>query len=1225
VRVALRFRVVFEKAQSGRENPSNRTGGVVASSYDAGMEERVERPEQASCDLGHVSRLRARLLRLRARARALLLARGAARIVGVFVPAMLILGLCDYFLRLPAALRVGIWVAGIVVLVQMVRRLILPAIRFCPSLSDLALRVESSSVGRADGLLASALELDPSDPRSREAVLRARERLDAIGPWHVLEPARSRTVLSAGMASLLGVVLLAALMPTLSLVGAQRLLLPMSSANWPQRTLVVDSTQVGAVHPLGVALDLSATLTRSARPAGQTRVVAMVRMIRDGTHGETVRLPMSAQGETDIYQRRVETSVEGDTEVALEYWFEADDGASEPRRVLLVATPEVAHATLSVQAPSYARRVLAGSDLAFVGRRDLGQGLDERAIAGPMLAGSTFEFDLRLTKPLASLAPGSPRPRWLDDLCAQNADCDVELAGDRVTVRGVLRASARVEVSLRDEHGLVNALPSAFHFDVVDDAPPVASVARPAHDESVLASAVVEIAGEASDDLALDSIALERVIARPPAGSQGAPPETDEGTREVIARRSLDGESPASRRRAQLTHELDLGDLALRPGDEVQIRALARDVFDLDGARHETSASSVRRLTIIDEAQMVERLRRDLDAIRDAAQRLDEAQARVERQLARLGAGEGLRQQQGAIAEQIGAQREAAERIGERMRRNRLADPALAGLIEDARGALDAAQEAAGEAEQRMSEAGEGTLDPEDARAIERAQREVRDELGRLAEMLSRGQDEWLMRRDVERLLQEQRRLAEQTASIGRRTAGRDASELTLEELSELDRIAQRQREASEQLEQTLDDLNERARQMSEADPAQASAMQQAADRGRRSQAAQAMREAAQQVQENQTGAAGRSQQEAMDALEEMLEDLESAQANRDAALRRVLASVIESIDGLIRQQEREIAALDAAQDLRGLDQGMVRLMTNTLGVLDQVRSQGEALASVADLLDDAIDAQQESIGHLRQAEIDPNSVRVGEETSLDLLKEARREAQRLEEEAGKREAARKQAELRKAYREALEQQVAIRGEVAPMAGQRLTRRQRQRARVLGEQQETLRQRLGEIRDQTEELEQSEMFAFAHERLDGLMSAAGDALRRGAPTPGTLRRQDSAVRLLQSILESLKDQQSEDDPFRDAASSSGGGQGGSGDQPLIPPMAELKLLRSMQEEALAWTRALDESDGASEEELAELAELQAELAEKGAAIIQKMSEQQQQRRGLEQMDKEGSR
>ncbi len=1187
----------------------------------------MDRQEQGSSDLEHVARLRARLLHLRARARALLLARGAAQIAGVFVPALLVLGLCDYFLRLPTALRTGLWAVGLVVLVQMVRRLIVPALRFRPSLSDLALRVEASAHGRADGLLASALELDPEDPRAREVIARARRRLDAIGPWHVLEPVRSRTVLSAGIASLLGLGILAVLMPTLSVVGAQRLLMPLAGATWPQRTVVVDSTQIGPVHPLGVALDLSATLTRSPRAPGQMRVVAMVRTIRNGEDARTMRLPMSAQGDTDVYQRRVETVADEDgSEAVLEYWFEADDGMSEPRRVLLVATPEVARATLRVEAPPYAREILAGSDLAFVGRRDLGRGLDERAIAGPMLAGSTFSFEVVLTKPVPAFGAASPRPSWLDDLCAQNADCKVELGGDRVQVRGVLRAPARIEVALRDEHGLVNALPSTFHFDVVEDAPPVASVAYPAHDERVLASAVVELVGEASDDLALESIALERVIARPPAGSQGAPAETDERTRAVIVRRSLQDESPASRRRAELTHQLDLAALELHPGDEVQIRTLAHDVFDLNGVRHEVVASSVRRLTIIDDVQMVEQLRQDLDAIRDAARRLDEAQARVERRLARLGADESVRRQQSSIGEQIGAQREASERIAERMRRNRLNDPALKGLIDDAREALDAAQRAAGRAEERIAEAASSDGgDPEQMRAIERAQREVRDELGRLAEMLDRGQDEWLMRRDVERLLEEQRRLAEQTASIGRRTTGRDTSELTLEELSELDRIAQRQREASEQLEQTLDDLNERARQMSEADPAQASAMQQAADRGRRSQAAQAMREAAQQIQENRTGAAGRNQQEVMDALQEMLEDLEEAQANRDAALRRVLASVIESIDGLIRRQERELAALDASQDARGLDQGMVRLMTNTLGVLDQVRSQGDALARVADLLDEAIEAQQESVGLLRAAQIDRVSVRMSEETSLTRLRQARAEARRLEEEAGKREAARKQAELRAAYREVLEQQIAIRGEVAPMVvSERLSRRQRQRARVLGEQQATLRRRLAEILEQTEELEQSAMFAFAHERLDALMEAASATLRRGAPTGRTLRRQDSAVRVLRSILESLKDRPSENDPFRDAAGTSGGGQGGSSEQPLIPPMAELKLLRSMQEEALAWTRALNEAGETTDDELEELAALQGELASRGAALIEKMS-QQQQRRGLEQMNEEGSR
>ncbi len=1186
-----------------------------------------------------IDRLEAALRHLRSRARSLLLGRALAVIVAVALGSIVGVALLDYFLRLPATLRWIAWMGGVVALVLGVRLLVLPALRFRPRLSDLALRVESTQEDRPAGWLASALDLDRNDSRSREAIEVAGAKLAEIGPWHVLEPGRSARFgvgFVAALAIALGGI---ALSPALARIGAERVLAPWSDVTWPKRTQIADATTTGEVHPLGVSLDLAANVTKTPAAAGQSRVVAMVRFVEDGVAGEAMRLPMTARADArsasqpasagELYQRRVETPEQAEGELSLEYWFVSLDDETEPRTIRLAPTPEVASANIDITPPTYAREIVAASDQFFSGTHDLGTGVDGRAIAGPILAGSRYELSVQLNKPVVALSPGADAPAWLGELLAKSAGATVELAGDSLLVTGSITDSSRIAVALRDQHGLVNALASAFSLDVVQDDTPAASVTAPAHDEGVLASAVLDLVGEASDDVALREVSLEHQIARRPGGSEGAPPEP-ETTTSIIAVRTLSEEPVSSRARASVAVELDLATLPLSSGDELWITAVASDIYAHDDMTHDPARSKVRRLMIIGEDQLVDRLRRDLDAIREAARLLDEAQARVERQINRLGTSEGARDQQASIGEQVQAQREAAERIAQRMQRNRLDDPALDGLVQDAAGALDAAAQAASEAarviEQSVEQGAEPGDNPELEREIENAQREVRDELGRLAEMLSRGQDEWLVRRGVERLLSEQRRLAEQTEAIGRSTAGRSASELSPQELSELDRIAQRQREAAEELEQTLDDLNERSRQLSEIDPSQSAAMQQAADRGRRSQAQESMRDAAEQVQQNQTGSAGQNQQSAIDALEEMIEDLDSASRNRDAALQRMLASVIESLEGLIKQQERELAALDQAvahDYFDELDDGMVRLYTNALGVHDQVRSQGADLESVAALLDLAISAQEVAIVSLRAEPVDEPGARDAEQVSLARLKEAKAEAERLQEEAAARDQARKLAELRAAYREVLEQQVALRAETEPLADQRLSRRERQTARTLGQQQDSLRVTLQEIRDNNQELADTAMFDYAHERLDALLESAAGDLQGGAPTGSTVRRQDSAVRILQSVIEAIRDAESQDDPFRDSGGSQSGGQSGgqSGqEEPLLPPAAELKLLRAMQAEALAWTRELDESPEPDATELEMLSELQTDLQTRGEELIEKLFQNQQ--GGLPNMEKE---
>lgn len=67
-------------------------------------------------------------------------------------------------------------------------------------------------------------------------------------------------------------------------------------------------------------------------------------------------------------------------------------------------------------------------------------------------------------------------------------------------------------------------------------------------------------------------------------------------------------------------------------------------------------------------------------------------------------------------------------------------------------------------------------------RAPRRAIRQARDELGRLISLLDSGQDGWVMRREIGRLLEEQRAAMGQTGEVGRETAGKSADELSAPE-----------------------------------------------------------------------------------------------------------------------------------------------------------------------------------------------------------------------------------------------------------------------------------------------------------------------------------------------------------------------------------------------------------------------------------------------------------
>lgn len=1182
------------------------------------------------------SRLAGPLTRLRERIRLVLIGRGAAELAALVLIGSLAVVLLDFVVRWPGAMRWIVWLAAFGGIVAGVRLLILPALRFRPSVVDVALRIEQTESGAPmRGLLASAVDLERSGAQTpgvaaelTSGVIERAER--TVRTVKLDELVRTKPATTAGLrlglvAVVLGVISLA--QPELARIGAARLALPWADVEWPKRTMV-SAVPADEVHALGRVLEVEALVTRTNRDAGETRVEVEYRV-----GGTTSRLRLTSQGRTatmdgtgdgtriegELFLTRLDLPHGGDTdEMPLEYRFITEDDRTPWQEVLLVTPPSIERATLTVEPPAYAARAIDPAGEIVVGSRSLGDGSDERGQVGPVLAGSRVTFEVKLNKP----ASFDSDPAWQAAWQASAREGVVTASEESLTLAGVAQEAVRLELLPTDRFGIQPAMAASFGVDVIEDAPPTAAVIEPRADEFVTPIAVVRLAGEGRDDLNLETLSLARSIARPPAGSAGAAPEPT-GEESTLAARTFDANGGVQRQ-ATVEHELDLATLALEPGDEVWVTALADDALSGTLAQRPTAASSVRRLRVISESELIDQTRDELNATRRAARRLDDQQAEVQRrtrdEVDPADAATGQRR----LTDQIERQAQLLDQLTERLDRNRVDDEALAQIVADAAEVMRGAASASAAGEQQLEQAAQQDSDsPEQEQAREEAieeageqQAEVRDRLGELSDLLDRGEDGWLVRRDVERLLEEQRELLERTEAVGSRTAGRSAEQLSPDDRSELERIAQRQRRAAERAQGVVDSLDERGRQLEEADPAAAQAMSEAAQQGRQAQLDQRLQEAAEQIQQNQTSNAAGAQQEAIDELEDILDRLDQAEQQREQTLRRILASAIESIEGLITQQERELQALAVAEangDARGLDDGMIALHGNTLGVLDLLRTGYRELAPASDLIESAATAQTQAIRVLRADPVDLGSAEEFERTSLARLRDALAEAERLEEEAQQRDRSRELAQLRAAYREQLEQQVALRAQTQPLVGQELGRRQQRELRSIGQRQETIRQALAEIRAGSEGLEESPMVAFGHDRLDALAVAIGERAARGQNDASLLRRQDQMISILQAIYESLDPEAGQSD-FRDQQQQQGGGQQGQGEgeQPLVPPLADLLLLREMQAQALEWTRALDEAQqvGASvtADELAELEGLQRSLAERAQLLLERESE-----------------
>lgn len=1207
-----------------------------------------------------VNALKARLSAIRARARCMLIVAGLCVLVCAGLAAVLSAGLLDYVVRLPMSMRIVFWLAGVAGLVIGVRKWILPGLGFKPELTEVALRLERTEEARAAGLtgvLTSGLELaeDTSEASeqtrgmARHVIEDAIKRFSGFRRASALSSTRVRHSLLTLFVCLMATAAIGLLSGVrMFAVGAERVLAPWSGVQWPKRTGVSDA-MTAAVHPLGTALPLRAALTRTDRLQGQTRVAAKYRVISDNGTTPVTRVLLTGQGRTiaindeftqpvnaELFERLIEPAALSSGAQArsshpaeLEYWFETDDDRTEAKRIKLVEPPAIVSATVKVNAPAYAAgsKDAGGKSTFVMGAVEVGTGNDQHAVVGPVLAGSEIELTLKLNKavPMPASEDDSAealtrRSEWFKTTMPGvdwgDAMPAATFGESQWTLKWTAAKSLRLPVRPVDEFGLKSQDEASYSIDVIEDRNATAAVIVPREDEPVLVTAVVELTGEGRDDVGVKSVELSRQAARAAKGSIGAAPEAN-GEFVSLATDAGKGQS------ATVATTLDVSKIEPlpKPGEEVWITAVVTDNYDLNGLKHEPVRSPARKLRIIKEEELIEQIRNELSAVRKIAIKLDDEQGDLKRQVGRGEISEEDRRHQAGLTQRIATQDEAIQRLERRAERNKLSDEALTGMLKDLsdllKGAAKDSEQAAGQmdaAARNQDESEKAKVTKEQAEPIEKAQESVREQLGRVAEALDRGEDSWLASRALQRVIQQQKDLKSQTDRMGEQTMGKKPEDLTTQERAELAQIAERQRQLSNQALKAIDQMGQRAEQMKKADPASAEAMKKAAERGRQEQVPQKMDDAAKNAEKNQTSEASREQQEAIDSMEQMAQDMNEAKKNKDAQLRRTLADVIQSLDRLITDQDEQIKAFAAAQPekkFEGLDAPMITLNQNTLDVFEKVKADRE-LAKLGETVNKAADQQAGGIKLLRGAPVNEEGVEKAEAESLRLLKLAREEAKKIQDQANKKDQDKKRDELKKVYRDELEAQAGIRGDTEPYIGKKVERKDRTRVRAIGDRQEALRLRLEELKKKTEELADAKVFEFAHERLELATSNAAKKLRAAVePDKTVARNQESAMRVLKSLLDALSDESLNDDEFKEDDGGGGGGGGGGGQKPpLIPPLVELKLLRGMQQEAADVTRVINESKDAGED-VGGLGGYQQKLADRGKELVKQLEKQQQ--------------
>ena len=1161
------------------------------------------------------------VVRLASLARALRVTGAVSSLVVLVVACVAGAAAVDAVVRFPAALR-GVILACIAFAVVVdLRRFVLPALRFRPQPVELALRIERMRPELA-GKLASAVEFELSGA-ARGSALAARAVRDAeersagaaLGRVMRLKPTVLRACAALGCA--VAVLAFAVVEPLSASIAARRVLAPWSDAVWPARTALEALVADGSVAARGRPFALRARMTQGE--AARERVRAEYRFTRDGAAGEWIEVALARQP-SGVFERFVDA--EGD---AVEVRFRTSDAVTDVAKVRLVAPPAVTSLRARIEPPAYASASVSAREV------DLGDGGDSRGIMrDPVLEGSAVRVDIRVSREVpvvAGAAADGARPSvmvtsaaagtgaGIDDTAEPSAramDVTVDPADPTLwTVSCEATAPTRISIQLVDADGIEADDEVVLAFDTLADRPPTATVAEPLQDESVVVDARIAMRSESRDDLALTKAGME-IATR--IGKDGAESLVFE---EPAA---IDGVSTEQ----TVERTLELARLKLSAGDSVVLRAYAEDAL----ASHGRVRSAPRVLRIVGEEEFERQIRGVFAGVRRDAMRVDERQGKARDALERDPAERGLGEAQAAVTDGAARMREAIEQAMERLERNGREEGVLSELAAQARelaGAAEARSAEANEAIEQAQAEPDATRREEALKDAAARQEAVREELEDLVGLLDRDQDAWVAKRRLEALANRIRQSARETDQAARRSNGETREQLSPDARAEIDALAERQQQAADEAEQVAEALRDRAQELKEADPEQARALEEAAQAMEDGKVREEMEQAAKDAERNRLAQSKEAQDRAASALQKAGEALSEDRKVRAEELARELESLADSIRRLITEAEDtrdEVALVDAsaeaADDRERAAIGAGKLSQNTRGVAGDARASGREAARVARTLDGAAASLGKVAGNLRAERYDADDTGLAMEAALKSLNDALSEAEEAAERAEQRAEQEKREELLTKYRDFLEREASIRAsteKIAPADAKPLARRELIESRRLGTVQEELRQAIEALRAAEDDVRSSDALVEMHDAIDAALVDAKDRLGAGKPAEAIAPVSD-AIDGLAAIVAALdeENQKQDDDPFGEQQGQEGqdGQQGGEGESAgTVPPAAEIKILRAMQESLAKRTRALAErADGldavARAQAIAELAARQQRIVELAGKIADKI-------------------
>ncbi len=767
---------------------------------------------------------------------------------------------------------------------------------------------------------------------------------------------------------------------------------------------------------------------------------------------------------------------------------------------------------------------------------------------------------------------------------------------------------------LRDLEGFENANAPRYEIRGIADLVPDVWIDEPPRDEDVTPTAMVPIKVGAKDDMGLREIRLQYKI-----GSDDKTPFT--------AIPLFDGKDRPQQHAVE--YKWELGGLKLQPGREITFHAEALDDYNLEGAH--VGRSITRKLTIVSPEEKTSELASQQGRLVDELDAAHKQQIQTHDQVQELKiqlqkAGElrfedidllkrleiEQRQINSRLSHPVEGVAARAESLLKELARNRINDPDMEQRLKGIATEIGIMQEdhlPTIEQEltnaRKLAQTKQGLTpeeNPEDkpksaktdapkSRDEETAlgkaednQQAVLDSLGDMLAQLS----EWRHHRDltgeVRELIGQQEDLNRETADVGKRTFGKSERQLSPQEQADLARLADRQRKQAQRISGLSKSFEDIAKELEKTSPQAAELLTDADDHLRQQAVAGNLRETANQLGRNQIGEATQQQQQALEDLSELSDILKNKSVSDTETLVKKLKQSREELEPLRKRQEELLRKVEEAEkiadpnererELERLRQEQQQIrreissMARRLRRL-QARGSGSSLRRASSRMEQAEQLLQED--QRNQAEQEQREV-------LDDLEQAERELaeeeRRAEEQLAREMLERIGDELKSMIaREQTVIEETNRLEALRRQESNWSRAQLKTLRDLAEVQRGLKTETDGL---VEVVKAAEVFALALKGAAREMEFAAKRLEDRQTDGETVARESAAKNRFTDLIAALEPDKPKktEDPAQDGGG--GGAAANAGPQgEAIPHIAQLKMLKTLQEDLIRRTETLD--------------------------------------------------